>query len=39
MRQGDKFETSFCFLKKLYLNTSGLQLVSISFDRPQLAKQ
>ena len=25
MRQGDKFETSFSFLKKLYLNTSGLQ--------------
>ena len=27
MKQGDKFQTSFCFLKKLYeVKVSGLQL-------------
>ena len=38
MRQADLFQTSFCFLKKLYIryNLVACILVSIYFDSHQL---
>ena len=38
MRLGDEFQTSFCFLEKLYMRQKQVvcSLVSIYFDRPQL---
>ena len=41
MRQGDLFQTSFCFLKKLYMTQKQVvrSLVSIYFDNPELGIQ
>ena len=41
MREGDSLQTSFCFLKKLYMRKKEMtcNLVSITFDCPQLGKQ
>ena len=41
MRQGDQFQTSFYFLKRLYMRKklAVYSLVSVHFDSPQLDMQ
>ena len=38
MRQGNYLLDPFCFLKKIYKRSSGLQL-SFNVDNPQIGKQ